>query len=57
MRAGEKPGQGGQENGVPRCLSGGDADHQTAGGNQSIVGAKYGGAKPADILGAMTLGV
>jgi hypothetical protein len=31
----------------------GEADDQTAGGNDAVVGAEYGGAQPADTAAAM----
>ncbi len=46
-------GRSGEQNGIAARLRGGDADNQTAGGYQAIVGSEHSGAKPANVFGSM----
>ena len=55
QRAGEQPGDAGDEDAGVRGVGRRDAEHQAGGRDDAVVGAEHRGAQPADAIGAMAL--
>jgi hypothetical protein len=54
---GDKAGGASEDDAAPRCVRGGNADDEAGGGEDSIVGAKNGGAEPTRAMDAMVFSV